>query len=92
MAKAEPGRIYATADVLDRSDTEFDVEELEPFTVKGKARPVQAWVVGEAIGSRGQDAGPGRFPLLGREHEVAGARGGAGLGERVSRPSRRDLG
>jgi hypothetical protein len=71
MAKAEPGRIYATADVLDRSATRFDVEELEPFTVKGKARPVQAWAVGEAIGSRGREAGPGRFPLLGREHEVA---------------------
>jgi len=71
MAKAEPGRIYATAEVLDRSATRFAVTELEPFSVKGKARPVQAWEVGEAIGSRGRESGPGRFMLLGREREVA---------------------
>jgi class 3 adenylate cyclase/tetratricopeptide (TPR) repeat protein len=71
MAKAEPGRVYATAEMLDRSGTRFAVTELEPFSVKGKARPVKAWDVGEAIGSRGREAGPGRFPLLGREHEVA---------------------
>ena len=38
MAKAEPGQIYATADVLDRSNTLFETTELEPFAVKGKAR------------------------------------------------------
>ncbi|MEO8755148.1 MAG: adenylate/guanylate cyclase domain-containing protein, partial [Casimicrobiaceae bacterium] len=36
MAKAEPGHVYATADVLDRSNTLFDVTKLEPFAVKGK--------------------------------------------------------
>ncbi|HEX5950265.1 MAG TPA: adenylate/guanylate cyclase domain-containing protein, partial [Actinomycetota bacterium] len=71
MAKAEPGRVYATAEVLDRSGTRFAVTELEPFSVKGKSRPVKAWDIGEAIGSRGREAGPGRFALLGREHEVA---------------------
>ena len=51
-AKAEPGQIYATADVLDRSNTLFETTKLEPFTVKGKAAPVQAWSVGRAQGSR----------------------------------------
>ena len=48
MAKAEPGHIYATADVLDRSNTLFETTRLEPFAVKGKAEPVQAWSVGRA--------------------------------------------
>ncbi len=39
MAKAGPGQIYATADVLDRSNTLFETTELEPFAVKGKAKP-----------------------------------------------------
>ena len=52
MAKAEPGQIYATAAVLDRSNTLFETNELAPFAVKGKAQPVQAWSVGRAKGSR----------------------------------------
>ena len=39
MAKAEPGSIYATAEVLDRSNTIFENVELVPFAVKGKAEP-----------------------------------------------------
>ena len=52
MAKAEPGHIYATADILDRATTLFASTKLEPFAVKGKAEPVQAWSVGRAEGSR----------------------------------------
>jgi class 3 adenylate cyclase len=37
MAKAEPGTIYATADVLERSNTLFETRALEPFSVR--ARP-----------------------------------------------------
>ena len=51
-AKAEPGQIYATADVLDRCNTLFETTRLEPFAVKGKAEPVQALSVGRAQGSR----------------------------------------
>ncbi len=95
MAKAAPGQILATADVLDRSNTRFACTELEPFTVKGKARPVRAWAVGEAIGSRGRDVvAVERFPLVGREEELKGleavvseARQGAGaLVEIVGEP------
>jgi class 3 adenylate cyclase/tetratricopeptide (TPR) repeat protein len=85
MAKAPPGQIYATGAVLDRSATRFDLAELEPFMVKGKARPVLAWSVGAAIGSRGREAGERRFELAGRERErsvlgqaLEAARGGAG--------------
>ncbi len=70
MAKATPGQIYATADVMDASGTRFDVTELEPFMVKGKAKPVQAWAVGAAIGSRTRDAHV-QLPLVGRNEELA---------------------
>jgi class 3 adenylate cyclase/tetratricopeptide (TPR) repeat protein len=71
MAKASPGEIYATASVLDRSSTRFTVTELEPFMVKGKAKPVQAWSVGAPIGSRSRDATPEQLPIVGRSAELA---------------------
>jgi class 3 adenylate cyclase/tetratricopeptide (TPR) repeat protein len=71
MAKAGPGEVYATADVLERSNTRFASVELEPFSVKGKARPVRAWAVGEAIGSRArEEVAAERFPLVGRRQEL----------------------
>ncbi len=71
MAKAKRGEVYATADVLDRSNTRFASSELEPFTVKGKAHPVRAWSVGEAIGSRSRETvSAERFPLVGRHEEL----------------------
>ncbi|HEU4356467.1 MAG TPA: adenylate/guanylate cyclase domain-containing protein [Actinomycetota bacterium] len=95
MAKAEPGQVYATADVLERSNTTFDTTELEPFMVKGKARPVGAWSVGQAIGSRSRlTASAKRFALIGRSEELgvlesalAGAHSGHGrLVEIVGEP------
>ena len=85
MAKAEPGQIYATADVLDRSNTLFATTKLEPFAVKGKAEPVQAWSVGRAEGSRTRQVTLQRLPLTGRNAELGvirkaftSARSGAG--------------
>lgn len=94
MAKARPGEVYATADVLDRSTTRFDVAELEPFSVKGKARPVQAWSVGAAVGGRHRERAAERYPLAGRERELevlvgaldAAARGRGRLIEIVGEP------
>jgi len=71
MAKAQPGRIYATADVLDRSNTLFDTAALEPFLVKGKAKPVEAWDVGKAVGSRTRHGTLLALPLTGRDAEIA---------------------
>jgi len=73
MAQAEPAApaaIYATADVLDRSNTLFETTELPPFEVKGKVKPVQAWSVGKAKGSRTREAAQQRLPLIGREAEL----------------------
>ena len=71
MAKALPGRIYATADVLDRSNTLFQTTALEPFMAKGKSKPVEAWDVGKAIGSRTRHGTLQALPLTGRDAEIA---------------------
>ena len=85
MAKAEAGRIYATKDVLERSDTQFETIRLEPFAVKGKAEPVQAFAVGRAESSRTRQVSVQRLPLTGRNAELGvirkaftSARSGAG--------------
>src|SRR4030095_1353414 len=70
MAEAKPGQLYATADVLNRSDTLFQTTELEPFMVKGKSKAVRAWSVGPAVRSRTRDASLQRLPLIGREAEL----------------------
>ena len=67
MAKAAPDQIISTDDVLTRSRTEFDVEPLEPFSVKGKAEPVLAYALGSAKGVRVRRAAS---PLVGREQEL----------------------
>ena len=54
MARAEPGQILATPAVLDRSRASFDTTGLEPFYVKGKRHPVQAFAVG-AVAAPGRD-------------------------------------
>jgi class 3 adenylate cyclase/tetratricopeptide (TPR) repeat protein len=72
MAKAPPGELYTTPQLLERSSTRFDATELEPLRVKGKALPVQAVAVGAVL--RGRDAARGtvpvRFPLVGRDREL----------------------
>jgi len=81
MGKAEQGQLLATADVLDRSETLFDVAALEPFSVKGKSEPVLAWAVGRPVGTRSRrmrrqesDDELGRVPLVGRQEEIAALR------------------
>jgi class 3 adenylate cyclase/tetratricopeptide (TPR) repeat protein len=69
MGKAEPGQILVTQAVLARSPVTFEVETLEPFAVKGKARPVQAFSLGVAAGKKAADTGD--LPLVGREQELA---------------------
>ena len=38
--------------------------------VKGKAKPVQAWAIGEVLGSRTRNASA-KLPLIGRDKELA---------------------
>ncbi|HEX5451229.1 MAG TPA: adenylate/guanylate cyclase domain-containing protein, partial [Candidatus Limnocylindrales bacterium] len=69
MAKAGPGRIFATEGVLARSRTIFAATALAPFLVKGKAAPVQAFDVGPATGQRSAAERP-ELPLVGRAEEM----------------------
>ena len=69
MAKASPGSILATPGVLSRSGSEFDVRDIAPFFVKGKAKAVRAVEVGRRVGSRSLDVSD-QLPLIGREQEL----------------------
>src|SRR3984957_2752914 len=69
MAKAETGQVLSTPELLARSRTRFETVDLEPFYVKGKARPVQAQAVGAYAGLRAGGTAID-LPLLGREAEM----------------------
>lgn len=70
MAASSPGEVYAGTTALDNSLTLFHTTALEPFHVKGKARPVQAYAVGSRAGRRPVERG-GELPFVGRSVEVA---------------------
>ena len=97
MARALPGEIIASQEVVERSSGEFETEMLEPFLVKGKRYPVYAMRVGPTVGAK-QMHPASSTPLVGRRAEmevfsgaIAAARsgegtlielvGGAGLGK-----------
>jgi class 3 adenylate cyclase/tetratricopeptide (TPR) repeat protein len=70
MAKARPGTIVATADVVDRAPR-FATTALPPFSVKGKRAPVHAFEVGEATRSRDEQLPAAReLPFRGRQTEL----------------------
>ncbi len=69
MATAGAGELYATPEVLDRSRTLFATIALEPFFVRGKSMPVQAYSVGEEIGPR-IPAMANELPFVGRDAEM----------------------
>ena len=75
MAKASRGEIYATETVLERSSTRFVSTELEPFTVKGKAKPVQAWSLGAPERGASREDLAANLPLIGRSDEIEALRG-----------------
>ncbi len=80
-ARAAPGQLLATADVLSRSAVEFENEALPAFTPKGKRDPVVPYRVGRLVGRHART--PARLPLAGREAELAlltGALGEAARG------------
>jgi class 3 adenylate cyclase/tetratricopeptide (TPR) repeat protein len=72
MAKAPWGTIFTTAGVLDRSKTAFERTAVEPFMVKGKSRPVEAWQVGKPLRAAPPGSAQGRrVPLIGRDEELS---------------------
>ncbi len=69
MAKASPGQVLATADVLERCRRKYRTTALEPFFVKGKRAPVTAMEVGPP---RRVDTSSGHLlGLVGRQNEMA---------------------
>jgi class 3 adenylate cyclase/tetratricopeptide (TPR) repeat protein len=73
-AQAPWRTIYATAGVLDRSQTRFERKDVPPFLVKGKSRPVEAWEVGRVLGAAPLHSAQLDMPLLGRDRELAALR------------------
>jgi tetratricopeptide (TPR) repeat protein len=71
MTKAPWGSIYATEDVLERSQTSFESTAVAPFTAKGKLRPVQAVGVGPVRRPVREAVTAKRVPLVGRDRELA---------------------
>jgi class 3 adenylate cyclase/tetratricopeptide (TPR) repeat protein len=69
-AKAPWGAIYATPEVVQHSNTRFDADSVEPFMVKGKIRPVEAWRVGRVLRAARQ-VSTSQLPLIGRDKELA---------------------
>ncbi len=69
MAKALPGQILTTPEVVEQSHAEIDTVELEPFLVKGKAKPVIARSVGTV--STARTTRPAMdIPFVGRHAEL----------------------
>jgi class 3 adenylate cyclase/predicted ATPase len=71
MTAAPAGAIYATAPVLERSRTRFDVDAVPPFLVKGKSAPVHAFAVGAEAGDRSAADEHGEVPFAGRSTELS---------------------
>ena len=70
MARAKPGQILVAAPVLERARTRYETRRLQPFTVKGKSRPVVAHEL-LAVG-RGRAAPAVRhLPMVDRQRELA---------------------
>jgi class 3 adenylate cyclase/tetratricopeptide (TPR) repeat protein len=68
VARATPGGLLATGEVLDRSATQFETEG-QPLLVKGKERAVTAYSVGRVTGVREEQAAQ-VLPVVGREPEL----------------------
>jgi class 3 adenylate cyclase/tetratricopeptide (TPR) repeat protein len=74
MARAGEDDIYVSAETFSRGGGSFAADELEPFMVKGKSEPVQAYLLGAVteaapeVARRGPGAG---LPFVDRERERA---------------------
>ena len=68
MAKAAPGEIVASPEILSPARTQFDTTALEPFMVKGKRKPVAASTLGAT--QRRETRTALVLPLVGRTREL----------------------
>jgi class 3 adenylate cyclase/tetratricopeptide (TPR) repeat protein len=72
MGKAQYGEVLATAAVLDHTRSTFDTRPLEPFMVKGKSEPVEAFAVESVrMGAGDQSPSASERAFVGREHELS---------------------
>ena len=91
-ARATPGQLLVTADVLARSEAEFASEPLPAFVPRGKRDAVVPYLVGASTGRHTRT--PARLPIAGRADELAvldralaaAARGEGGVVEIVGEP------
>jgi class 3 adenylate cyclase/tetratricopeptide (TPR) repeat protein len=75
MGRAQPGTVLATNDVLARSRTLFAMEQVPPFMVKGKAKPIHAALLGPPQGDRDEATDDGDDDVfVGRDAELAALR------------------
>jgi len=70
MARADSRQVLAAAEVLKRSQARFELDELEPFHVKGKTEKIVAFAV-RGISAPRREAEQRVLPLVGREREQA---------------------
>ena len=69
MTKAEHGQVVASRSAIEQSATPFDTAPLEPFMVKGKRLPQEAFVVGDRLEGRERSASSSAS-FVGRQHEL----------------------
>ncbi|HJR95030.1 MAG TPA: adenylate/guanylate cyclase domain-containing protein [Gaiellaceae bacterium] len=72
-ARAGEDEVWVSSEAFARGGRSFEAVELEPFLVKGKAEPVQAFVLGELIPetARADARSPEKLPFVDRERERA---------------------
>jgi class 3 adenylate cyclase/tetratricopeptide (TPR) repeat protein len=68
-ARAEPGGMLTTADVLERARTRFETTS-QSLLLKGKERPITAYHVGAVLGQK-EDEPQVELPFVGRDAELA---------------------
>jgi class 3 adenylate cyclase/tetratricopeptide (TPR) repeat protein len=74
MARAGEDEIWVSAGALSRGSGSFASTELEPLSLKGKAEPVQAFVLGELVAAPERPetaAAQDELPFVDRERERA---------------------
>ncbi|HLE99156.1 MAG TPA: adenylate/guanylate cyclase domain-containing protein, partial [Gaiellaceae bacterium] len=74
IARAGEDEVWVSASAITRGRGPFEAKELEPFAVKGKSEPVQAFVLGDLLDEAARaESRPaeGKFPFVDRERERA---------------------
>ena len=74
MARAGEDEIWVSAGAFTRGGASFDAMALEPFTVKGKSEPVEAFVLGDLLPEAarpGSEPTEEKLPFVDRERERA---------------------